>query len=171
MKYTFEDWNNQSGTIPVTWDALDYTERTSWKEHGNKNKGFTTYADNRKVYDKNINVLIPNELLPIFDVRDYFNLNNLVYDLSKYTPGMILPWHHDDYPTYAKNMKVQDLNNIVRIIVFLHNPAPGHQLWIENKLCTGSAGSWFSWTGKTRHMAANLGEIDRYVIQLTGIKK
>jgi len=171
MKYSFNNWNNQFGTIPVTWNKLDYTERTTWRNHGNKNKGFTTYDDNRKIYDKNIGVLVPNELLPVFDVRDYFDLDNLVFDLSKYTPGMILPWHHDDYPTYAKNMGVQDLDSIVRIIVFLHDPAPGQQLWIKDRYCTGAAGSWFAWTGKTKHMAANLSEVDRYVIQLTGINK
>ena len=54
-------------------------------------------------------------------------------------------------------------------MVFLHDPSPGHQLWIEDKFCNGPAGSWFSWKGPTKHMAANLGEVDRYVIQITGI--
>ena len=97
-----------------------------------------------------------------------FDLKELVYAFNKYPPGMILPWHKDNYPTYAKN-KNATANDIVRIMVFLHDPAPGHQLWIEDKFCNGPAGSWFSWKGPTKHMAANLGEVDRYVIQLTGI--
>ena len=39
---------------------------------------------------------------------------------------------------------------------------------IGDKFCSGPKGSWFSWQGSTKHMAANLGETDRYVIQLTG---
>lgn len=172
MKYSFKDWKGQSGTIPVTWSESDYTEKTTWRSHGNKNKGFTPYGNGMEIYDTNIGVLIPDELLPVFDdIRNYFELDNLVCDLSKYTPGMILPWHHDDYPTYSRNMGVTDLNQIVRIIVFLHDPAPGHQLWIEDRLCNGVAGSWFAWTGQTTHMAANIGETDRYVVQLTGIAK
>ena len=92
---------------------------------------------------------------------------DFLYAFAKYTPGLILPWHKDNYPTYARNKKA-DVDRIVRIMVFLHDPAPGHQLWIEDKFCTGPIGSWFSWHGATKHMAANLGEIDRYVIQITG---
>ena len=68
---------------------------------------------------------------------------------------------------YAKN-KGAEVDRIVRVMIFLHSPQPGHQLWIEDKYCTGPAGTWFSWQGATKHMAANLGETDRYVIQITG---
>jgi hypothetical protein len=168
VKYSFDNWNKQQGMIPVTWAPQDYVDRTVWYQH-NGGKGFSTSEKNLELYDKNIGVLIPQKLLPVFDqVTQYFDLQDLVCDLSKYTPGMMLPWHFDDFPTYSKNMKVADKNRIVRIIIFLHNSEPGHQLWIEDKFCSGQAGSWFSWTGSTRHMAANLGESDRYVIQLTG---
>ena len=53
-------------------------------------------------------------------------------------------------------------------MLFLHDPAPGHQLWIEDRYCIGPVGSWFAWQGATKHMAANLGETARYVIQITG---
>lgn len=172
MQYSFSDWNKQSGTLPVTWKSQDYVDSTSWYLHGVPNKGFTADDNSYEIYQNNIGVLIPEKVLPVFEeVKLYFDLENCVVDLSKYTPGMILPWHHDDYPTYSKNMNVQDLDNIVRIIVFLHDPEPGQQLWIDDKLCTGKAGSWFSWTGKTKHMAANLSLSDRYVIQLTGVVK
>jgi hypothetical protein len=168
MKYSFSNWNNQSGTVPVDWQKEDYIEKTQWYQH-HGNGGFTTNSDNLNIYSKNIGVLIPQTVLPVFSrVTQYFDLKNIVCDLSKYTPGMILPWHVDDYPTYSKNTNITDKNKIIRIIVFLHNSLPGHQLWIEDKFCVGPAGSWFSWAGHTRHMAANLGEHDRYVVQITG---
>ena len=108
---------------------------------------------------------------PIFEqALDFFELDELVYSLSMYRPGMILPWHQDNYPTYSKNKQVQDPETVVRVMVLLHDSEPGHQLWIEDQFCAGVAGSWFSWQGRTRHMAANLGETNRYVLQITGIK-
>jgi hypothetical protein len=168
MKYSLKNWHNQSGSIPVSWQPEDYIDKTQWRLHHGVG-GFTTADDNLQRYQNNIAVLIPETLLPVFDqVCEHFDLKDLVCDLSKYTPGMVLPWHVDDYPTYSKNMKITDKNDIVRIIVFLHDSLPGQQLWVEDRLCSGPAGSWFSWTGQTKHMAANLGETDRYVIQLTG---
>jgi hypothetical protein len=168
MKYSFDCWNQRSGTIPVTWQPSDYISNTTWYQHHGQS-GFTTTYDNLEIYSKNIGVLIPRNLLPVFsEVTQYFDLQDIVCDLSKYTPGMILPWHVDDYPTYSKNMQISDKSSIVRIIVFLHDSMPGQQLWVEDHFCFGPAGSWFSWTGGTKHMAANLGQDDRYVIQITG---
>ena len=114
---------------------------------------------------------MPKNVDKIFGpVLNYFDIDDSVYAFAKYTPGMILPWQQDNYPTYARN-KSAAVEQIVRIMVFLHDPAPGHQLWIKDKFCTGQAGTWFSWQGATTHMAANLAETDRYVIQITGKAK
>ena len=86
----------------------------------------------------------------------------------KYPVGNILPWHRDNYPVYQKLNNVSDIENIVRIIVFLHDSQPGEQLWIGDKICQGPAGSWFAWSGSTEHMAANLSKKPRYVLQITG---
>lgn len=167
MKYSLNDWNKQAGNIPVIWNEKDYTD-VEWTRH-EQTGGFDTYQQNFDIYGPNIGVYVPRQVPAVFaQVTKYFDLQDLVFDLSRYTPGMLLPWHWDTYPTYSKNMKIEDKNKIVRIIVFLHTSQPGQQLWIEDKFCSGPAGSWFSWTGSTRHMAANLGESDRYVIQLTG---
>ena len=85
--------------------------------------------------------------------------------------GQVLPWHKDGYVTFIKNKQVQDKNSIMRIIVFLQDSIPGHQLWIKDKICMGPAGSYFAWEGETEHMAANLGIEARYVLQLTGVKR
>ena len=180
MKYSYSDWNNKQGTVPVHWKANDYKE-LPWYRNPDRNKGFATAEENYNIYGERVGcyipvfeetgkgIFIPEEVDKIFGyVLSYFDLNELVYAFARYTPGMILPWHRDNYPTYAKN-KNANANDIVRVMIFLHDPAPGHQLWIEDRFCNGPAGSWFSWKGPTKHMAANLGEVDRYVIQLTGI--
>ena len=66
--------------------------------------------------------------------------------------------------------KVKDKTKIMRVIVLLEDSKPGHQLWIGDKLCYGKAGQYFGWEHGTKHMAANLGETDRYTLQITGIK-
>ena len=177
--YSHSDWNNKQGTIPVHWKPGDY-ERLPWYEHSDKRQGFTTPEENYGIYQDRVGclipkfeqvgkgVFIPDDVEKIFGyVLSQFDLQDSVYAFAKYTPGLILPWHRDNYPTYARNKQVR-VEDIVRIMVFLHDPAPGHQLWIEDKMCTGTAGSWYSWQGATKHMAANLGEVDRYVIQITG---
>lgn len=179
MLYTFSDWNHKSGTIPVHW-APEHYQSLPWYEHPDKDQGFTTPKENYGIYKDRIGCLIPDfehvgkgvfippEVEKTFGyVLSYFDLKDSVYAFAKYKPGLILPWHKDNYPTYARN-KNAEVKDIVRIMIFMHDPAPGHQLWIEDKFCTGPAGSWFAWQGSTKHMAANLGESDRYVIQITG---
>ena len=179
MMYSYSDWNNRSGTIPATWQPHQY-ENLPWYRNPDRHLGFATSHENYNIYGERVGcyipkfeqvgkgIFIPQDVDQHFGyVLDFFDLDDKVYAFSKYTPGMILPWHHDNYPTYAKN-KNASVDQIARIMVFLHDSAPGHQLWIEDRLCTGSIGTWFSWQGNAKHMAANLGETDRYVLQITG---
>ena len=180
MKYSYPNWNNKQGTIPVNWTETDYTT-LPWRIYKPYEKqGFTTQEENYTIYDKRVGcmkphfeqvgkgVFIPEDVDKIFGyVLGHFELKDPIYAFAKYSPGLILPWHRDNYPTYSKNKNVKP-EEVVRIVLFLQNPAPGHQLWIEDKHCTGPAGTWFSWQGRTKHMSANLGETDRYVIQITG---
>jgi len=171
MKYSFSDWNNKQGTIPIFWKPQNYMD-AGWYRHPDRTHGFSTESDNYKIYGDNIGVYIPadDKLDPIFEKAfEFFDLDELVFSLSKYRPGMILPWHRDNYPTYSRNKGIVEPEGIVRIMVFLEDAAPGHQLWIEDRFCTGKAGSWFAWQGRAKHMAANIGETDRYVLQITGL--
>lgn len=171
MRYSYSDWNNKKGTIPVFWNKEHY-EDSGWYRHPDKTHGFSTQDENYKIYGDNLGVYIPDDdkVDNIFaKAFDFFDLDELVFSLSMYKPGMILPWHRDNYPTYSKNKGIVEPEGIVRIMVFLEDPAPGHQLWIEDKLCAGPAGSWYAWQGRAKHMAANIGETNRYVLQLTGI--
>lgn len=183
MKYSFSDWNHKSGTLPVHWKDSDY-ENLKWHLHkklqsGDITNGYATEKSNIEIYKDQIGLLvpefsvgdkavIPKQVDAIFGyIINSFDLSDSIYTFNKYTPGMILPWHTDTYPTYSKNNNA-NIKQIVRVIVFLHDPAPGQQLWIGEKLCIGQKGTWHSWQGATRHMAANLGETPRYTIQITG---
>ena len=45
MKYSFNDWNGQQGTLPVKWSIDDY-ESLPWYENPDKRQGFTTAEKN-----------------------------------------------------------------------------------------------------------------------------
>tara|TARA_A100001015_G_C14937714_1_gene691176 strand:+ start:899 stop:1447 length:549 start_codon:yes stop_codon:yes gene_type:complete len=181
MKYKFDNWNHKTGSIPVRWESSHY-ESFQWYRNTDPNglsttkKNYDIYGDRFGCYapifeEMSKGVFIPPDVDKIFGyVLNFFDLQDSVYAFVKYKPGMILPWHKDNYPTYAKNKKAK-VENVVRIMLFLHDPFPGQQLWVEDKYCTGPAGTWFSWQGATKHMAANLAEENRYVIQITGKNK
>jgi hypothetical protein len=179
-------WNLKQGQIAVTWSAADY-EGIRWiplppLEAHETNKGFRAHDGAYQIYGERISgwtpdfqqagvgTEVPDAVARVFDpVRDLFGLDKMIYSLGRYSPGQILPWHRDLYPTYRDRNNIDDPERVVRIIVLLHDPAPGQQLWIQDQFCGGRAGSWFSWQGATSHMAANLSEQDRYMMQITGV--
>ena len=45
MKYSFTEWNNRTGKIPVTWNTADY-ETLPWYRNPDRVKGFKTEGKN-----------------------------------------------------------------------------------------------------------------------------
>lgn len=181
MKYSYSDWNKRQGTVPVLWQKCDYEDRPWIQNHDQK--GYHTEDKNYRIYKERLGlhileyerqgegIFIPDSMKKVFDyVPQFFDLDKLIYSFMKYPVGNVLPWHVDTYPTYCKKNQVNNIGSIVRVIIFLHDSTPGQQLWIDDKLCLGKAGSWFSWEGHTEHMAANLSKGPRYVMQITGVK-
>lgn len=105
-------------------------------------------------------------------VQDYFpELKNLNFCISRFAPGTYFPMHVDRYGYYSKANNIQDLSHIVRYVLFLENSAEGHMLQVGNTVYhTWQAGLCVGWNHSTPHMAANLGEQDRYTLQITGTK-
>ena len=111
MKYSFNDWNGRQGTIPVKWFREQY-ESLPWYRNPDRNKGFATPEENYNIYGERVGcyipkfeqvgkgIFIPESVDMIFGyVLKHFDLDDAVYAFAKYTPGMILPWHKDNYPT------------------------------------------------------------------------
>ena len=159
-----------NGKIKVTWEEKDYT-KGPWRKNEDPYVGFNTRHKNKSLYN-DIDIFINNNVHEQFHkILKKFKIQNPVLALNKMTPGQILPFHTDKYSTYCKKNKIKNKKNIIRIIVFLEDTKAGHQLWIEDKMCIGSAGSYFGWEYGTKHMAANLGEQDRYTLQITGVNE
>jgi hypothetical protein len=99
----------------------------------------------------------------------FSKIKNPLFAIHKMLPGMMLPYHSDRYAYYLKTNLSITINQVCRIIVFLEDWKSGHISEIENDSHTKwKAGDWFSWLGETPHMAANLGHVDRYTLQITG---
>ena len=161
-----------TGKIPVTWNCKDY-ESCEYKTHPNPYRGFDPVNEENNTSTKldiglEVCYNIPKTILLNLN---HFNLSNMSLQLQKYHPGQYLPFHSDRYDTYKKFNKIPKNNDIIRIIVFLHDQEPGQQLWVENKIYTGVAGDYIGWTNETVHMAANLSHINRYNLQITGTKQ
>ena len=156
------------GKVPVTWTEEDY-KNLDWFTHENIRQKFS--ADEVSKSFENIDVYTCNSNLPatLLDLADQFQLDTVILAVNKMTPGQVLPFHSDKFLAYKKRNNILENQSITRIIVFLHDPKPGHQLWIDKDFLTGSAGSYFGWKDQTVHMAANLGTEDRYILQITGL--
>jgi hypothetical protein len=160
---------NLFGNIPVTWTEKDYQTLT-WYSNQYPVEKFTATVD---ISAYNVGVSMCNENLPqvFYNVLKNFKLDKPVVAVNKLEPGQILPYHTDKYIAYKQRNNVSETDHIVRIIVFLHDQKAGHQLWINDKICLGNAGSFFGWEKDTVHMAANLGNDTRYILQITGVHK
>ena len=160
------------GTVSVNWSQQDYADLSY--THNNLIKSSTSVEIVDKTSPNEHNgAFICNENLPsVFtETAATFGLTNTVCAVNRMDPGQYLPFHKDMYPTYMQRNNIQDASKVLRIIVFLHNQKPGHQLWIEDEICIGPAGSYFGWHHNSKHMAANLGYESRYVLQITGVSQ
>jgi|AntAceMinimDraft_12_1070368.scaffolds.fasta_scaffold04382_4 hypothetical protein len=101
--------------------------------------------------------------------KQFSKSKNPLFAIHKMLPGMILPYHTDQYAYFLKTNPDITIDQVYRIIVFLEDWKPGHISEVEYDSHTKwKAGDWFFWLGKTPHMAANFGHIDRYTLQITG---
>jgi hypothetical protein len=105
-----------------------------------------------------------------FNISNCFNhLKNKTFAIHKISPGYVLPFHSDLYSKYTEIFGIKNINDIERIIVFLEDWKDGHILQVGKLLLSSwQAGTWISWRGAETHLAANLGNADRYTLQITG---
>lgn len=83
-------------------------------------------------------------------------------------PGTILPNHSDTYNRYKKIHDITDSTKIYRMLILMENWKSGHYLEVDGVPYTNwQAGDFVIWQNDTVHMAANIGNEDRYTLQVT----
>jgi hypothetical protein len=132
------------------------------------NLGFL-YRPGLMVDIKNQNIATTDKLISIHENK----LKNIGINYYCMRPGDNLPSHTDEYYTYKKifNLYGQE-NKIIRIIYFLEDWNSGNYFEIDNTaMVNWKSGDYVAWKYKTPHIAANLGNKNRYTIQVTGTLK
>ncbi len=158
------------GNVDVTWTEEDYID-LSWFTNDVHEEKFNATVDT-STYDVGVAMCFVDLPEVFHKVKEEFDfLDKIVIAINKLETGKILPFHTDKFTSYKQRNNVSNNQPIERVIVFLHNQKAGHQLWIEDEVCIGDAGSYFGWEQNTVHMAANLGSEHRYIMQVTGIRK
>lgn len=107
------------------------------------------------------------EFLEFFTKLGWKNIGTSYYNME---PGNVLPNHVDLYKRYIELFNLQGLEStVMRAVVFLENWQSGHYAeYNQNPFVNWQAGDCVVWTHKVPHMAANLGETNRYTLQITG---
>ena len=101
--------------------------------------------------------------------RDIFPFERLSWSFYRMPPGCVLPAHRDTYDRFKLIHGLETTHSVVRTIVFLEDWASGHYLEMNGTPVTGwCAGDWVSWHDDFLHLAANMGQTNRYTLQLTG---
>jgi len=101
--------------------------------------------------------------------RNIFPFERFGWSFYRMPPGSVLPAHRDTYDRFKLIHGLETTQSVVRTIVFLEDWASGHYLEMNAHPFTGwRAGDWVSWRDDFLHLAANMGQTDRYTLQLTG---
>ena len=160
--------------IPVFWDNefknLDYVHEefndsnslAKWKRLGYSNKFTGDMCDMRSPQPS-----WNHKFIDFFAERGWKNIGTSYYRMG---PGTILPTHQDLYIKYIDIFGLQGQEmSIRRAVVFLEDWYPGHYGEYMDVPCVNwRAGDTVEWTYDTPHMAANMGTVDRYTLQITG---
>jgi len=102
-----------------------------------------------------------------FSARGWQDIGTSYYRMDT---GTILPVHSDLYKLYIKlfNLEGQE-KSIYRAIVFLEDWSSGHYIEVNGEAITDwVAGDAVVWRYDIPHMAANIGLLPRYTLQITG---
>jgi len=104
--------------------------------------------------------------------KEFDWLENKIYAVHRMNPGTLLPIHRDLYRYFKTNNNIDNINDIIRVIVFLDSWHSGQLLEINDTMVVNwQAGDWYMWRGGDAHLAANLGHQNRYTLQITGTLK
>jgi hypothetical protein len=106
-----------------------------------------------------------DKVVPI--LTDFLDLKELLnFSIVKLAPGMVAPWHRDVAPDYYNQP-------VVRWVIFVHPPTPGHTLSFNNVTYWNEAvGNVYQWEShEAWHCAANASLVPYWTAHVEGIPK
>ena len=160
--------------LPVFWDdeykALDYIHEPfndpdsvrKWERMGYGEKVTGAMCDMRSQQPS-----WNKKFIEIFNAMGWKDVGTSYYRMDT---GTVMPTHSDLYVKYIGLFGLAGAEHrIHRAIVFLEDWKSGHYSEVDGKpIVNWDAGQCAMWEYDTPHSAANLGEEDRYTLQITG---
>lgn len=169
------DWTWMKGHVTWLEETTDYRSLTMVREKFNDNSqmqawktmGFSPRTgalfDMRYPNQPELN----KQITEYVEKQGYENIGISYYRMD---PGDNLPYHSDLYSRYISIFDLEKRKkDIVRFIFFPEDRKPGHIFEVDGRLIDWRAGDWVAWKYDTPHLAANLGIVSRYTIQVTGV--
>jgi hypothetical protein len=102
--------------------------------------------------------------------RRRFLWQHFSWSIYRMGPGTVLPNHSDTFARFVDIYKIERPQSVCRAVIFLEDWASGHYFEIDgNPIVNWRAGDGVAWRYDTLHLAANVGETDRYTLQITGV--
>jgi hypothetical protein len=158
-EWSSEDYINLDYSIALFHDNYEINEYIS-KGHSEKNMYIYKYLEPNPMPEFVYNYVYPH----------FKYLKNITSAINLFKPANYLPYHSDSYLRYKQIFNITT-ETIVRIVVMLENWQPGQIILIGNKSYSDwSAGDYFYWENDTKHSFYNMSLVNRYALQLTGIK-
>jgi hypothetical protein len=107
------------------------------------------------------------QFVDIFAARGWKDIGTSYYKMDT---GVVLPDHRDLYTRYVELFNLVGLEHTIhRAIVFLEDWQSGHYAEYDHEPFVGwRAGDCMTWRNDTPHLAANIGLLPRYTLQITG---
>jgi hypothetical protein len=152
-------WDENYKSFPYSRQPLTQHEERKWRAAGYTNEYFTGVMYNSR-----------NPMPAWCDiVAKQIGLSNCGFVFYKMTTGIIMPTHVDHYFSYCQVFNIER-SKVYRAIVFLEDWNPGHYFEIDGSAIVNySRGEYVLWSADVPHAASNIGLIDRYTLQITGI--
>lgn len=156
-------WNNEYKSLHYIREPFnDPDSVASWVTQGYSGS-FTGWMCDMRSPQPSWN----QKFVDLFTIRGWKDIGTSYYRMDT---GTVLPNHADLYKKYVSIFNLQGKEQTIRrAIVFLEDWQSGHYAeYNDEPFVNWKAGDVVYWSYDTVHMAANLGPMPRYTLQITG---
>jgi len=154
-------WDDSFKRLPyIHYELTNVDDVQQWNQ-----QGYGGFVYGGGLY--NMKQHMPDYALPFFTL---FNWDHVAISYYVLKTMMAVPPHVDNYPGFIARNKIIDRSKIRRAIIFLEDWKSGHYLEVDGEpFVKWKAGDWVMWNDATPHYAANIGQENRYTMQITGL--
>lgn len=162
---------------PAYWSSLVPGVQTAWDDIGNEYIAQLERNKEQGYNEHNTRAWSTHTVRPEINLSFQESITQelpLTYATSRVgcqPSGNILPWHQDKF-LYFSRMYPGDLEYVVRFLIFVEDWKIGHVLQAGDSIISHwKAGDVVLWHPQRWHVSANIGNADKWTMNVTGILK